>query len=508
MSNEAILADLLSVWMRQRVHGQPQSLEQLCADHPLLLPHLQRRVQALQQVEAALSGSPVAPGPQAILSLESRDGDGKIIPPPPASHTLPTQATANLSGMQSLSPGAASTPAAGRPILPGYEIERELGRGGMGVVYQALDTRLKRRVALKMILAGGHAGQADLARFKTEAEAVARLQHPGIVQIYEVGVHDGLPYFCLEFCPGGSLDRKLDGTPLPPRDASALVEKLALAMQAAHNKGVIHRDLKPANVLLGEDGMPKITDFGLAKKLDEAGQTNTGSVMGTPSYMAPEQAQGSKDIAPACDVYALGAILYELLTGRPPFKSATVLETLRQVVNDDPVPPTQLQSKTPKDLEIICLKCLHKDPHKRYSNAQALADDLRRFRRREPIAARPVGRMERSWRWCHRNPVVAGLTAAVALVMLLGVAISAHFALAAERRAQGESLAKLLAEKRAEDEAAARTVADQQLRRAERLVYAGKLALAQQAFQEGNGVQALQHLDSGFPEFGSTCAGM
>jgi serine/threonine protein kinase len=268
-----------------------------------------RRTQAQANGESA----PAAPQPagEQTLPLASR-AEAKTLAPAVADE----QATL-----------APATPAAadgkGKPAIAGYQIERELGRGGMGVVYQALDLRLKRRVALKMVLAGGHAGEAALARFRTEAEAVARLQHPNIVQIHEVGVHEGLPFFCLEFCPGGSLDRKLDGTPLPPAEAAALVEKLALAMQTAHGKGVIHRDLKPANVPLGEDGAPKITDFGLARKLDEVGQRQTGSIMGTPSYMASEQAGGSKNIGPAADVYALGAILYELLTGRPPFKAAT-----------------------------------------------------------------------------------------------------------------------------------------------------------------------------------------
>ena len=197
-------------------------------------------------------------------------------------------------------PSAAALAAGAAVQIPGYEMLGELGRGGMGVVYKARQTRLDRVVALKMILAGGHAGEADLARFQTEAEAIARLQHPNIVQIYEVGEHDGLPFFSLEFCAGGWLDRKLAGTPLPPQEAAGLVETLARAVHAAHQQKVIHRDLKPANVLLTEDGTPKITDFGLAKKLDEAGQTQTGEVMGTPSYMAPEQAGGkAKEVGPA-----------------------------------------------------------------------------------------------------------------------------------------------------------------------------------------------------------------
>jgi serine/threonine-protein kinase len=210
----------------------------------------------------------------------------------------------------------------------------------MGVVYQARHVGLNRLVALKMVLAGGHAGPDELARFRGEAEAVARLKHPNVVQVYDVGEAGGLPYFSLEFVEGGSLDRKMAGTPLPPAEVAALVETLARAMAAAHAAGLVHRDLKPANVLLAEDGTPKVTDFGLAKRLDAAGPTATGAVVGMPSYMAPEQAGGkSKEIGPACDIYALGAILYECLTGRPPFRAATPLDTILQVVSERPVPP-------------------------------------------------------------------------------------------------------------------------------------------------------------------------
>jgi WD40 repeat protein len=332
--------------------------------------------------------------------------------------------------------GPASPP---RPQVPGYEILGELGRGGMGVVYQARQVKLDRLVALKMILAGGHAGEQELRRFQSEAEAVARLQHPNVVQIYEVSEQDGLPYFSLEFCPGGSLEKKLDGTPLPPQQAAQLVETLARGVHAAHEHGIIHRDLKPANVLLSADGTPKITDFGLAKKLDEAvRQTASGAILGTPSYMAPEQAGGqSKEIGPAADVYALGAILYELLTGRPPFKAATSLDTVLQVISDEPVPPSRLQPKVPRDLETICLKCLHKEPAKRYASAEALAGDLRRFLAGEPIQARPVGRVERLWRWCRRNPALAaaGGLAALALVAVLALSVgfAVHARLAADR---------------------------------------------------------------------------
>jgi len=286
---------------------------------------------------------------------------------------------------------------------PGYEILAELGRGGMGVVYQARQVRLNRLAALKMILAGRHAGAADLARFRREAEAVARLHHPHIVQIYEVGEHHGLPYLSLEYCAGGSLEKKLRGTPLRPAEAAALVQTLARATQAAHDKGIVHRDLKPANVLLAEDGTPKIADFGVAKYFgpaspDSAGPdsasawlqlgenlTASGAILGTPSYMAPEQAGArGKEIGPAIDVYALGSILYECLAGRPPFKAATPLDTIRQVLEDEPVPPSLLQPRVPRVLESICLKCLQKDPARRYASARLLADELQQFQATDP----------------------------------------------------------------------------------------------------------------------------
>jgi WD40 repeat protein len=417
----------------------------------------------------------------ATVALQPRGvpGSGGIeavpLPPGPAPAAAAAPGAAGEAEPVTLPPAgqAPAWAAADQGAVPGYEILGELGRGGMGVVYKARQTRLGRLVALKMILAGAHAGEADLARFRTEAEAIARLQHPHIVQIHEVGEQDGLPFFSLEFCPGGSLERKLNGTPLPPRVAAALVEKLARAMEAAHQKGVVHRDLKPANVLLAEDGTPKITDFGLARKLGEAGQTATGAVMGTPSYMAPEQASGqSNEIGPAADVYALGAILYECLTGRPPFRAATSLDTLLQVVSDEPVPPRRLQPTTPADLETVCLKCLQKERHRRYASAAALAEDLRRFQAGEVIAARPVGIAERGWKWVRRNPVVAGSVAAVAAALLLGAGVATLFAVKAEFRARGEKQA--------------REAADEARHHAEWLAYAGQIALAQREWQDNN----------------------
>ncbi len=329
--------------------------------------------------------------------------------------------------------------------IPGYEVRGVLGRGGMGVVYQARHVALKRDVALKMMLAGRHAGPVELARFRIEAEAIARLQHPNIVQIHEVGEADGHPYCALEFVSGQSLDRKLKPQPLAPREAAELIETLARAMQFAHSRNVVHRDLKPANILLTVDGNPKITDFGLARQLDhDSGATQADAVMGTPSYMAPEQASGNTHAAgPAADVYALGAIFYECLTGRPPFKGTTILETLDQVRHQEPVNPSHLRSSVPLDLETVCLKCLRKEPENRYASAAELADDLRRFLRGEPVEARPVGSLERSWRWCQRNPLIATLWAGVALSLLLGIVGSSYFAWQEGRRALSERIARI-----------------------------------------------------------------
>ncbi len=312
-------------------------------------------------------------------------------------------------------------PNAAPGTLARYQLLERVGGGAMGVVYKAYQVPLRRVVALKMLQRGAAATAQDLARFKVEAEAVARLHHPHIVQIHEVGEHDGLPFLALEFCPGGDLRRKLNNKPLPPAEAAALLEPLARAVQHAHEHGIVHRDLKPGNVLLAEDGTPKVTDFGLAKLLDaSASLTASGVAVGTPSYMAPEQARGQKEVGAAADVFALGAILYECLTGRPPFLGTTPMETMLQAAHADPVPPRRLQPAVPRDLETVCLKCLEKRPDKRYPSAFDLADDLRRLREGRPVRARRTGPAGRAWRWCRRNPGVAGLGAALLVVFLGG----------------------------------------------------------------------------------------
>jgi tetratricopeptide (TPR) repeat protein len=329
-----------------------------------------------------------------------------------------------------------------KPHMPGYEILKELGRGGMGVVYLARQTQLNRLVALKMMLSGAFASKEDLQRFRAEAEAVAQLQHPHIVQIYEIGTLEGLPYFSFEYLAGGSLAHQLRGRPLPARTAVTLLRPLAEAMHSAHLKGILHRDLKPANILLtlsrapqapAEDTSsspaldkvtPKITDFGLAKRFDsDTSPTRTGVVMGSPDYMAPEQAKGLRQLGPGVDIYALGAMLYEMVTGRPPFRGVDPLDTVMRVVTEDPVPPSHLTPTLPPDLETICLKCLHKEPTRRFLSAQELADDLQRFLQGEPIRARRVGTVERTLKWARRKPALAGLLVTV-LLAVVGLALA------------------------------------------------------------------------------------
>ena len=310
------------------------------------------------------------------------------------------------------------------PTISGYEILSELGRGGMGVVYRARQVELNRVVALKMLRTGTHATFEEQSRFRTEAESVARLQHPNIVQIFEVGDRNGQLFFSMEYVARGNLSQKFADNPLFTRAAAELLRTLAMAVEHAHQHNIIHRDLKPANVLLTEDGTPKIGDFGLAKRLEEeSAHTRTGDVMGTPSYMAPEQAVGSRDIGPATDVYALGAILYEMLTGQAPFKGKNAWETVSQVIADSPLPPSRLRPSVPGDLDTICLKCLEKTPTHRYASARELADELDRWLTHKPIVARRVGAGGRALRWTRRHPSLAGLIS-VLLTVSVGLAVA------------------------------------------------------------------------------------
>ena len=324
-----------------------------------------------------------------------------------------------------LGPTSVKAPRTAREMVPGYEIEEELGRGGMGVDYQARQTTLDRRVALKMILNADHANLDDRMRFDREAKAIARLDHPNIVRIFEIGEVDEKPYFSLELITGGTLSDRLDQGPLEIEEAARLVESLARAIHVAHQADVIHRDLKPGNILMTEQGEPKITDFGLAKHLNEDGQTMTNMIMGTPSYMAPEQAAGkTREIGPGVDVYALGAILYECLVGLPPFWAPTATDIMLQVVSRPAPSPTKARKEIPKDLETICLKCMEKEPQQRYQSAKVLAEELSRFLNNEPIQARPIRTIEKIWRWAKRNPKLSGLLALFIVTHLIGLTVT------------------------------------------------------------------------------------
>ena len=331
----------------------------------------------------------------------------------------------------------------------------------MGVVYRAIQVRLKRVVALKMVSAGGYASPEVLARFLAEAESIARLRHPNVVQVYDRGECEGLPFYSMEYFAAGSLGQRIDGTPWAAFAAARVVEQVSRGVAEAHRLGIVHRDLKPANILLGDDGTPKVADFGLAKSLDSTSDlTRTDRVLGTPSYMAPEQAEGKAGlIGPAADIYSLGAIFYELITGRPPFKAATALETLVQVRTADPVAPSRLVPGLARDAETIALKSLHKDPSRRYATARELADDLRRFAAGEMIVARRAGPLERGWHWARRHRTVAALTVALVLTLaggLAGVSWKWRDAVAAGRKAiaaESRTAEQLAIAKRAREEA-------------------------------------------------------
>jgi WD40 repeat protein/serine/threonine protein kinase len=434
-----------------------------------------------------------------------------------------------LDGRPDGAAGRLRQPGAAPPGVPGYEVVRELGRGGMGVVYQARQRGLNRSVALKMILAGPHAGEKNLARFRQEAEAVARLHHPNIVQVYEIGEAAGVKYIALEYVEGGNLGQHLHGDPQPVEPTVRLIETLARTVHFAHQRDIVHRDLKPANVLLQlqiadcrlqierqdargvdrgarhdpqsaicnlQSAIPKITDFGLAKRLDAPGDgSHSGEVVGTPSYMAPEQAGGRNHlVGPATDVYALGAILYEMLTGRPPFKGATPVDTIVQVLHEEPVRPGSLRPHLPPDLETICLKCLSKDPARRYGSGAALADDLQRFRTGKPILARRARLPERAWKWARRRPLIAGLLAGMVLSAVTGFAgitwqwqeaTWARDAALAEQRAKEQQ--RLKAEK-------ARAEAIDERRRAQVALYFSRIAQGQLQWRVNNVVGAVQSL--------------
>jgi len=474
-------------WYQGRIaQGESPDPEQVIADHPRFAAEL-RAYFARQQQGAENAGDATLP---VFGSSEGAD-------------TLSPKASPERASAESTSPeiGATAALPAGRPASPppktgrkktralppsfgDYELLHEIARGGMGVVYKARQISLNRLVALKMILSGQFAGEEDVRRFRVEAEAAANLAHPNIVPVYEVGEHAGQHYFSMGYVEGESLADYVAESPLPPQEAAQTVQLIAEAMAHAHSKGVVHRDLKPANILLaqqesvGDSGassqrtggrstlgfgksgsshllsyIPKVTDFGLAKQTQsDHGMTATGQILGTPGYMPPEQASGNTTaVVETADIYSLGAILYCLLVGRPPFQAPTLMETLMQVMHQEPVPPRDFDPSIPRDLETIVLKCLQKDRDKRYPSATELVEELGRYLRGEPIAARPVGRLEIAWRWCARNPVVASLITFAALLLLVGTIVSSIFAVQAHQAAGEANQARLKADQSAKE---------------------------------------------------------
>ena len=364
------------------------SPEEVCSEYPQLLPDLRAQWNQCQRIDAQID--------ELFGSSQVSDGN-----------------SSDLSDSET-----------DLPHVPGYYALAVLGRGGMGIVYRARHIELNRNIALKMLLSGAYAGRVERARFLREARTAASLRHANIVQVYDAGEFDGRPFFTMELVEGETLAQFLGGNPQPAAKALAMLLTLAEATAYAHQSGIIHRDLKPSNVLLTTDGTLKISDFGLARRLDgEAGVTISGTRVGTPSYMAPEQSLGSESVGPPADVYSLGAILYEMLTGRPPFHGESAAETERQLQTQEPVPPSKLNARVPRDLETICLMCLRKDPQRRFASAAELAEDLRRFQRNEPISARQTGALERAAKWVGRHPAVA--TASASGLLMAAVAIVA-----------------------------------------------------------------------------------
>ena len=318
-------------------------------------------------------------------------------------------------------------------MIGDYELIEEVARGGMGIVYRARQRKLDRIVALKVLTSGEYASPESRQRFRVEAEAAARLQHPGIVAVHDVGEDDGLPWLAMDFIEGKNLAEIAREQPLPGRRAARIVCAVAEAVQHAHERGVAHRDLKPSNILIGSDGQPCVTDFSLAFRFDhDLSITRTGQVFGSPGYIAPEQAFGREsEITPATDIYGLGALLYHLLTGRPPFQAPTVDAILLQLRESNPVSPRRLNPSAPRDLEVICLKCLRKNPANRYGSANEVAEELDRFLHDEPILARPISSAGKAWRWCRRRPAIAAL-----LAMLVGGSFAAFWQIDAALRAE------------------------------------------------------------------------
>ena len=390
MSNEAQLDELLYRWEELAGRGQRAAPEELCADCPELAEELARRVKVLEEMDSVFDTS------THRRNTAAPDSDFE---------------------------------------LPGYEILTEIGSGGMGVVYKARQIQLDRIVAIKTLRGGPDATVEEIDRFHTEAESVAKLSHPGIVSIHDVGEVDGRHFFSMDFVEGQTLEQLIRDKSLSGERAARYLQSIAQAVDAAHEQGILHRDLKPSNVLIDLADQLRITDFGLAKRIEGASKhTATGEILGTPSFMPPEQATGdNRQVNRRSDVYALGGLLYAMLTGRPPFRADTSVATVLQVINDEPVAPRRLNTAIDRDLETICLKCLEKNPGARYATARQVAEECERFLAGRPIHARPISTLARGRRWCRRNPMSATLAAAIVVSLLAGTGVSTYFAIQSNR---------------------------------------------------------------------------
>ncbi len=466
------LEEILHMYLQAVDAGQAPDRDALLREHPDFAPELAAFFANQDEVAQLARGMAEPPAPA------------------PCDPRAPT-----------LAPGEAPPPGTQVRYFGDYELREEIARGGMGVVFKARQVSLNRPVALKMILAGQLASPQDVQRFHAEAEAAANLEHPNIVPIYEVGQHEGQHYFSMKLIEGGSLGECMERIRGDPRAAARLLATATRAVHYAHQRGILHRDLKPANILLDAKCEPHVTDFGLAKRAEGGNHlTQSGAVVGTPGYMAPEQARAEKGLSTAVDTYSLGAILYELLTGQPPFRAATPLDTLLQVLEQEPVPPRKVDPRVDRDLETICLKCLEKNPSKRYGSAEALAEDLERHLQGEPILARPAGRAERMLKWARRRPAVAALLAVsvVALAALLGSGTAFTLFLQDQiRETKGardaaDDKAKKLQEKTEELGSA--------LRHSQRLLAGSNIQLAGSALRDGSFAVARDRLDDVPPE--------
>ncbi len=450
MNTERQIIDLLRLWQEEFERGRDIPAAELCVEYPELVEELDKQIQILRRMNELKSAS-------ETLSVEGSDSSQ-------IQSLLKTKIQADA--LVTLAFGTHSTLI---PNIPGYEIVGELGRGGMGVVYKARQHGLNRTVALKIVLGDDKADSKQLIRFLAEAEAVASVQHPNVVEVYHFGEHQAQPFLALEFCPGGSLDAKLKGKQLKPVDAAELLARIAEGVHAAHSKGIIHRDIKPQNILLSADGTPKVSDFGLAKKVLGREQTQTENILGTPAYMSPEQASGStRFVGPETDVWSLGVMLYEMLSGVRPFIGETQWDTLVSVQKGTYSPLRKINPNIPHDLQLICQKSMAREPKDRYATAGELALDLRHWLAGEPIVARPVGPVVASIKWVKRNKAMAGAIAGIILALVTGTVVSTWQAIRAGEEAKRAHNAEEAADKRAEEERIAKEQMQLEKARADR----------------------------------------